>query len=48
MILTVADRFAFGPREIMQLTVRELIYWYNGAVRLSEHDRDVGDNELER
>jgi hypothetical protein len=40
-VLTVADRFKFSPLEIGRLRLRELIYWYEGAVRLNNADRET-------
>jgi hypothetical protein len=41
VVLTVADRFKMQPSEIGRLRSRELIYWYEGAVRLNDADRET-------
>jgi hypothetical protein len=37
--MTVADRFSFGYRELMSMTLRELTKWADMAVDLIEQDR---------
>jgi hypothetical protein len=37
--MTVADRFPFGYRELLGMTLRELITWADMAVDLIDQDR---------
>jgi hypothetical protein len=39
MLLTVADRFSFGERELWALPISRLHWWYEGAVELYRQDK---------
>lgn len=38
---TVAARFGFSDRELRQMPVSRLRFWYDGAVALSEHEQEA-------
>lgn len=39
VLLTVADRFNFGERELWAMPISRLLWWYNGAIALSESEQ---------
>jgi hypothetical protein len=39
MQLSVADRFGFGLTEIEGMSFKKLCKWYDGAVKLHEHEK---------
>jgi len=42
MLVSVADRFSFGERELWSLSVGRLRFWYEAAKELYEQERDSG------
>ena len=40
MLLTVADRFKFGERELWHMPMSRLQFWYDGAVEFYEAEKE--------
>ena len=39
--ISVAERFHFGAKEIMDMDAYTLLYWYNAAVALHKQEADA-------
>lgn len=42
MLISVADRFSFGERELWSMRIGRLRFWYEAAKELYERERDSG------
>lgn len=45
MLISVADRFSFGERELWELKLSRLRFWYGAAKELFEQERDSGKTD---
>ena len=40
MLLTVADRFSFGERELWNMPVSRLHFWHDGVIEIYEAEKE--------